>query len=581
MTGRRSRTGSAYWLDYEHAYVTCSQRVHRVGLVAAQAARTRRTCCTAATGCFRTARAAARCSPATSWRRATRTSATSRSTSPSRWRTAPGRELVVWTTTPWTLPSQRRASRCIPDSSTGSTRSSDAGRLLVLADGAGANRRRCSDDEATLGPNTFRARSWSGCGTDRPFDVVPLPPRASDTRGASPADFVTADDGSGIVHMAPAFGADDYAGRPAARPRAAASGRRRRHLHRHHLARDRGQAGHRRGDQRADHPPAQGRRAASAQDRAARSTAIRTAGAASSKLIYYARDSWFVRTSAVKERMLELNAQVQLASAGDRQRAASASGSRTTSTGRSRATATGARRCRSGSATRIPTHVEVIGSYAELAAKLGRPLPDGLRSAQAVHRRAAPGPRRGGGTMRRTPEVIDAWFDSGAMPYAQWHYPFEHEEQFERAFPGRLHLRGRRPDPRLVLLAARDRGDGVRQAPYRNVVVNELVLDAEGQKMSKSRGNVVEPVGGDRASSAPTRSGSTCSRRARCGCPKRFDAAPIPEVAGGFLNTLRNTYEFFALYAGGGAGPRATIAELAARSTAGSLEPARRAPSPR
>ena len=159
--------------------------------------------------------------------------------------------------------------------------------------------------------------------------------------------------------------------------------------------------------------------------------------------------------------------------------------------------------------------------------------------------------------------MIDAWFDSGSMPYAQWHYPFEHEAEFEAHFPADFICEGvdqtRGWFYSLLAIAT-----AVFDSPaYRNVVVNELVLDAEGQKMSKSRGNVVESVGGDRASSAPTRCGSTCWRRARSGCPSGSTARTIPEVAGGFLNTLRNTYRFFALYAGdwtpgaGAAGGRA------------------------
>ena len=230
------------------------------------------------------------------------------------------------------------------------------------------------------------------------------------------------------------------------------------------LARDRGPARHRRGDQRAHHPAAQAGRPLAPDDRAATRTPIRTAGAATSQLIYYARDSWFVRTSAVKERMLELNRAGRLASARGRARAASASGSRTTSTGRSRATATGARRSRCGSATAIPTHVEVIGSYAELARAVGPAAAGGLRSRTSRSSTSTPGRAPGGGTMRRAPEVIDTWFDSGAMPYAQWHYPFEHEAEFQAHFPADFICEGVDQTRGLVLLAARDRDDGVRRA---------------------------------------------------------------------------------------------------------------------
>ena len=175
-----------------------------------------------------------------------------------------------------------------------------------------------------------------------------------------------------------------------------------------------------------------------------------------SPLIYYARDSWFVRTSAVKERMLEINRAGGLASArggrgpvrrvaGEQRglgalarpllgHAAAGLGLRSRSRarrGRSAATPV----WRSGGASRCrPTSIRTS------------------RSSTSYTWACACG-----GTMRRAPEVIDAWFDSGAMPYAQWHYPFENAGGVRRPLPGRLHLRGRGPDARVVLLAAGDR----------------------------------------------------------------------------------------------------------------------------
>jgi isoleucyl-tRNA synthetase len=153
-----------------------------------------------------------------------------------------------------------------------------------------------------------------------------------------------------------------------------------------------------------------------------------------------------------------------------------------------------------------------------------------------------------GGTMRRVPEVIDAWFDSGSMPVAQWHYPFEHAETFAAHFPADYICEGvdqtRGWFYSLLAIAV-----GAFDAPaYRNVIVNELVLDAQGQKMSKSRGNVVDPwaVIGEW--------GADVLRlyllgQSQVWLPKRFDPAQLGELAGGFLKTLRSSYEFFALYA--------------------------------
>lgn len=151
--------------------------------------------------------------------------------------------------------------------------------------------------------------------------------------------------------------------------------------------------------------------------------------------------------------------------------------------------------------------------------------------------------------MRRTPEVIDTWFDSGSMPYAQWHYPFEHAEEFQRHFPadficeGVDQTRGWFYSLLAIATAAFD------EPVYRHVIVNDMVLDADGLKMSKSRGNIVEPL------PVVDEFGADAVRlylltSSQVWLPKKFDTRGIPETAGGFLNTLRNTYEFFRRYAG-------------------------------
>jgi isoleucyl-tRNA synthetase len=197
---------------------------------------------------------------------------------------------------------------------------------------------------------------------------------------------------------------------------------------------------------------------------------------------------------------------------------------------------------------RDPSCVEVIGSYAELAEKVGRPLPadfDPHRPFIDDYTWPAPG----GGTMRRRPEVIDTWFDSGAMPYAQWHYPFEHDDEFRAHFPADFICEGI-DQTRGWFYSLLAIGTTVfDELPYRHVIVNELILDAEGQKMSKSKGNVVDPW------QVVREFGADVARlyllaASQVWLPKRFDTRAIPEVVGGFLNTLKQTYRFFALYAG-------------------------------
>jgi isoleucyl-tRNA synthetase len=153
-----------------------------------------------------------------------------------------------------------------------------------------------------------------------------------------------------------------------------------------------------------------------------------------------------------------------------------------------------------------------------------------------------------GGEMHRTPEVIDCWFDSGSMPIAQWHYPFDNKEKFERSFPADFICEGidqTRGWFYSLLAISTLLFD---EPAYKNIVVNELILDKNGQKMSKTRGNAVVPqdmiekYGADAIRwylmtvSSPW-------------IPKKFDPDGVAEVQRKFLNTLLNTYSFFVLYA--------------------------------
>ncbi len=152
-----------------------------------------------------------------------------------------------------------------------------------------------------------------------------------------------------------------------------------------------------------------------------------------------------------------------------------------------------------------------------------------------------------GGVMHRVPQVIDCWFDSGAMPFAQHHYPFENKENFDELFPADFICEGidqtRGWFYSLLAISTIIKG----QTPYKNVLVNDLILDKAGKKMSKSKGNTVDPFqimneyGADAvrwyllAGSPPW-------------IPTKFDPNGVKEVAGKFFGTLKNTCSFFATY---------------------------------
>ena len=153
-----------------------------------------------------------------------------------------------------------------------------------------------------------------------------------------------------------------------------------------------------------------------------------------------------------------------------------------------------------------------------------------------------------GKTMNRVEDVIDCWFDSGSMPFAQYHYPFENEELWETQFPADFIAEGidqtRGWFYTLLVISVFLKG----VSPYKNVLVNDLLLDAEGKKMSKSRGNIVEPF------TTMEKYGADTVRfylpyTSPVWTPLKFDVNGLKEVHSKFFNPLKNTYSFFALYA--------------------------------
>ncbi|HET8622449.1 MAG TPA: isoleucine--tRNA ligase [Gemmatimonadales bacterium] len=474
----------------------------------------------------------------------------------------PSRQLLVWTTTPWTLLSNVAVAvhpdleyaeypvdgRTIILATARADLPSGKEEIAAGAAGVGTGRqsaraRRTVVPFRALTPvRTFKGSELVGLRYQRPLEVVPLPDDRA-ARVVIAADFVTAEDGSGLVHMAPAFGADDYA---AGQEHALALVR--------PVAADGTFVG-------TTWPEIEGRRVTDRETNDLIVQRLKRDGRwhltqphthtyphcwrCSNPLIYYARDSWFVRTSAVKDRMLAHNAAVQWhpPEVGSGRFGEWLENNVDWALSRDRywGTPLPVWVC-----DRDPAHVEVVGSYAQLAERWGKPLPAGFDPHKPFVD-AYEWACSCGGRMRRTPEVIDTWFDSGAMPYAQWHYPFEHEADFAAHFPADFICEGvdqTRGWFYSLLAIATTAFDST---AYRNVIVNELVLDAEGQKMSKSRGNVVSPWDMVKEFGADTVRVYLLAS-SQVWLPKRFDRNTIPEVAGGFFNTLRNSYKFFADY---------------------------------
>jgi isoleucyl-tRNA synthetase len=285
-------------------------------------------------------------------------------------------------------------------------------------------------------------------------------------------------------------------------------------------------------------------------------------------LLYYARTSWFVRTTAFKDDMLARNGRVNWNpdEVGEGRFGQWLENNIDWAISRDRYW---------GTPLPVwvndedPDEIEVIGSYAQLAERVGRALPEDFDPHKPHVDQYSWPARSGKGTMRRVPEVIDTWFDSGSMPFAQWHYPFENRDVFEHHYPGDFIAEGvdqTRGWFYSLLAIATGLGDalpgnmtgrdGARTAaPYKAVVVNDLVLDKDGRKMSKSRGNTVDPWG------VVSRHGADATRlflitSGQVWLPRRFDEATIRETAGRFLRTLKNTYSgIFAQYANFGWAP--------------------------
>ncbi len=442
--------------------------------------------------------------------------------------------FLVWTTTPWTLISNV-ALAVAPDVEYVRVRIGDEylilakERLSVLEEGV-----EIVDTVEIV--ETFPGSALDGKEYERLFDFFPVEEKAFYVIEAS---FVTTTDGSGIVHLAPAYGEDDY------------QASKTHNLPMIHAVDSEGRF-------RAEAGPFAGMFFKQADPEITRDLKARGllqlrdnyrhsyphCWRCDTPLIFYARRSWYIRTTAYASEMLAYNRTIcwQPPEVGEGRFGNWLEENKDWAISRDRYWG-----------TPIPIWVcescderRSIGSVDELQ-RDGHNLPDPLDLHKPYMDRVTLDCSCGG-TMRRIPEVVDAWFDSGSMPFAQWHYPFENEDIFKHSFPADYIAEGIDQTRGWFYTLHAISSHLFKEPCFKNVIVNELVLDKDGQKMSKRKGNTVDPFrvidqyGADVVrwflivSSPPWK-------------PKLFDEDAIGEVQRKLFSTLLNIYSFFALYA--------------------------------
>lgn len=440
--------------------------------------------------------------------------------------------ILAWTTTPWTLPSNV-ALAVNPNLEYARIHSAQTGENIWVANELRASFMQEGDEVITV----RLGRDLIGSTYEPVFDYVKVEGKKF---LVVPSGHVTAESGTGVVHMAPAFGEDDY-----------------------RVCRENGViycnfvdlTGH----FTTDVTDFVGQ---FVRDEALNVDIVKNLAArglvfekhrdehayphcwrCDTPLLYYAIDSWFIRTTAVKEQMIANSNGIRWIPEHIRDGRFGNFLENMVDWNLSRSRYWG---------TPLPVwvcascgHKHCVGSKAELE-KLAGSLPPELHKPYIDDMTWA---CDCGGTMHRVPEVIDAWFDSGSMPFAQNHYPFENQAEFERLYPAD-YISEAIDQTRgwfYSLLAISTLVTG--QAPYKNVLVLGHVLDENGKKMSKSKGNVIDPF------EALDQHGADALRfyflsNTQPWNSQRFYHKAVAESKSKFIDLLQNVHAFYALYAG-------------------------------
>ena len=436
--------------------------------------------------------------------------------------------FLVWTTTPWTLASNV-ALTVNPNVDYVKVKSN--GEIYYLAD---ALKDKVLKEEYEV-LETMKGKDLEYIKYDQ---LLPFIKPDKTAFFVTCADYVTTEDGTGVVHTAPAFGEDDYnTGRRYDLP----------------FIKPVDEEG------KYTETPWKGKFVIDADPDVIKYLIENNLLYRKQKiehnyphcwrcgtpLIYYAHPAWYIEVTKFKEKLIENNNGVNWFPefVGEKRFGNWLENLNDWAISRSRywGTPLPIYRCQCG-------HIESVGSRKELVEKaiedvdenieLHRPYVDN------VHLKCP----KCGKPMTREKDVVDVWFDSGAMPFAQWHYPFEHKEDFDQLFPADFICEGidQTRGWFYSLLAISTYLTG--KSPYKNVLVNDLILDKFGKKMSKSKGNTVNPFelfdnyGADVVRwyliyvSPPW-------------TPTKFDEDGLREVESKFFRTIRNIYNFFSLYA--------------------------------
>ncbi len=439
--------------------------------------------------------------------------------------------FLAWTTTPWTLASNVAL-----------TVGADIDYIKAEQDGKNYYVAKALADKV-LGADSYSVLAEMK-GKDLEYieyeQLMPFVQVDKKAFYVTCADYVTIEDGTGIVHTAPAFGEDDYNtgkryGLPVPNPV----------------------------DEQGNYTetPWTGRFVLDPEldvdiikwlatedkiyDKEKMEHNYPHCWRCGTPLIYYAKPSWYIEMTKLKDQLVANNNTVNWFPdfVGEKRFGNWLENVNDWAISRNRywGTPINIWRCDCG-------HLESIGSRKELVEKAMETIDESIELhrpyVDEVHIKC----EKCGGTMSRIPEVMDCWFDSGAMPFAQHHYPFENKERFdEELFPADFICEGidqtRGWFYSLIAISTFIKG----KSPYRNVLVNDLVLDKDGKKMSKSKGNTVDPFElFDKYGADATRWYLLYTSPAWS--PTRFDEDGVIEIVSKFFGTLKNVYNFFVLY---------------------------------